>query len=399
MNRTGLLSTIAMMLASSPSFAQFGGMGGMGGQGAAPGMMMRGGGRLGPGFAEVRRSVQVEMEGGQRLKGYMDLRPIIVDCDLGQYSIAPDKIKMIRFLKPANDADGIGDGEAGGSDATVVVPVRLQNRGASLRAIREVRGGFGGNADTDNQGAALTRGKVTTTTDQEIIGTIHVPADFRLILEFGALNLAPSKLRLITFTAPNRQEKQAPAEAAARPTPEVSQDVAENLPRYFRQGRSLLVISPVGDRVTLFDMETKESRSLELSGSKEVPLEIVPIAAENLVALTLKGSKIIRLAVADTATGVWHSQELRAPADGPVVPIIASGVVVYVLGQDVYAYGGLARRWDVTELAAGVRAEPIVGPETATIENNGHIYTFAGKSGKWEHVDIRAILGVGGKKK
>ena len=117
MNRTGLLSTIAMILASSPSFAQFGGMGGMGGQGAAPGMMMRGGGRLGPGFAEIRRSVQVEMEGGQRLKGHMDLRPIIVDCDLGQYSIAPDKIKMIRFLKPANDAGGIGDGEAGGGDA------------------------------------------------------------------------------------------------------------------------------------------------------------------------------------------------------------------------------------------------------------------------------------------
>jgi hypothetical protein len=396
MNRTGLLSTIAMMLASSTSFAQFGGMGGMGGQGAAPGMMMRGGGRLGPGFAEIRRSVQVEMEGGQRLKGHLDLRPIIVDCDLGQYSIAPDKIKMIRFLKPANDAGRIGDEEAGGDDAKVVVPVRLQNRGASIRA---VRGGFGGNADTDSQGAALTRGKVTTTTDQEIIGTIHVPADFRLVLEFGALILAPSKLRSITFTGPNRQEKPAPAEAAARHTPEVSQDDADNLPRYFRQGRSLLVISPVGNRVTLFDMETKESRSLELSGSKEVPLEIVPIAAENLVALTLKGSKIIRLAVADTATGVWHSQELRAPADGPVVPIIASGVVVYVLGQDVYAYGGLARRWDVTELAAGVRAEPIVGPEIATIENNGHIYTFAGKSGKWEHVDIRAILDVGGAKK
>jgi hypothetical protein len=82
-----------------------------------------------------------------------------------------------------------------------------------------------------------------------------------------------------------------------------------------------------------------------------------------------------------------------------VVPIIASGVVVYVLGQDVYAYGGLARRWDVTELVAGVRAEPIVGPEIATIENNGHIYTFAGKSGKWEHVDVRAILGLGGAKK
>jgi hypothetical protein len=396
MNRTGLLSTIAMMLASSTSFAQFGGMGGMGGQGPAPGTMMRGGGRLGPGFAEIRRSVQVEMEGGQRLKGHMDLRPIIVDGDLGQYSIAPDKIKMIRFLKPANDAGRIGDEEAGGDDAKVVVPVRLQNRGASIRA---VRGGFGGNADTDSQGAALTRGKVTTTTDQEIIGTIHVPADFRLILEFGALNLAPSKLRSITFTGPNRQEKPAQAEVSARHIPEVSQDEAGSPPRYFRQGRSLIVISPVGDRVTLFDIETKEARSLELSGSKDLPLEVTPIAAENIVALMLKGSKITRIAVADTANGIWHAQELRTPAEGAVVPIIAPGVVVYVQGRDVYAYGGSARRWDVTEVAEGVRAEPVVGPETATIENNGHIYTFAGKSGKWEHVNIRAILDVGGAKK
>ena len=144
MNRTGLLSTIAMMLASSTSFAQFGGMGGMGGQGPAPGMMMRGGGRLGAGFAEIRRSVQVEMEGGKRLKGHMDLRPIIVDCDLGQYSIAPDKIKMIRFLKPMTDvkpgdaAESNNNGEAEGVPEEVAVPQKRANRGAVLRGGREI---------------------------------------------------------------------------------------------------------------------------------------------------------------------------------------------------------------------------------------------------------------------
>ena len=77
--------------------------GGFGGGPGAQGIMMQGGGFAGHVFAEVRRSVQIEMEGGQRLSGRLDLRPIIVDGDLGQYSIAPDKIKMIRFLKPANE--------------------------------------------------------------------------------------------------------------------------------------------------------------------------------------------------------------------------------------------------------------------------------------------------------
>jgi hypothetical protein len=284
MNRTALLSALAVMLASSPSFAQPAGMGGMGGQGMAPGMMMRGGvGVFGPGLAEVRRSVQVEMEGGQHLSGKLDLRPVIVDSDPGQYAITPDKIKMIRFLKPSNEVDGDGDEEGDRGDGRVVVPARLRNQGAAIRAVRGARGGFGGPADRDPQtGAALTRGKVITTTDKEIIGTIHIPSEFRLVLDFGTLNLAPAKLRSITFTVERRQDKPALAEAAAPRAPEdvgpVAQSEAASPPRYLRHSSSLIVISPIGDRVTLFDIKTKKSQTLELSGSKDAPLEVTPIA-------------------------------------------------------------------------------------------------------------------------
>ncbi len=98
-----------------------------------------------------------------------------------------------------------------------------------------------------------------------------------------------------------------------------------------------------------------------MSGSKDAPLEVTPIIAENLVALRLKGSKITRIAVADTASGTWHPQELRTPIEGQAVPIVAAGVVVYNLGQDVYAYGVEAQRWDVAELPEGVRAMPFFG--------------------------------------
>ena len=160
------------------------------------------------------------------------------------------------------------------------------------------------------------------------------------------------------------------------------------------------MVSPVGARVTLFDLGTRKSQSLDLSGSKDAPLEVTPITGENVMALMLKGSKITSIAVANTARGILHGQELQTPVSGQAVPIVGLGVVIYSLGREVYAYGVAAQRWDMVTLADGVRAVPIFGPGTATIENHGHIYSFAGKTGKWEHVDVRGILdGGGGEKK
>jgi hypothetical protein len=403
MNRIGVLSTLVMMFMSSHSFAQFGGMGGSGGQGMAPGMVAQGmatsmvgqrGNTFVPGSMDIRISVQVEMEGGQRLIGKIDLRTLTVDGDLGQYAIAPDKIKMIRFLKPANEAEEDGDREAVVGEDGVVARPRPQGRGAAIRPVRQ---GGGGGFRIDPSGmAVLTRGKVTTTTDKEIIGTIHIPTEFRLDLEFGSLNLAPGKLRSITIMSETRKDRPAQAGSAALHTPDDAgrgpSAEAASPPRYFRQGKTLLVVSSVGDRVTLFDLDTRKSQSLELSASKDATLEVIPISAQNLVALRLRGSRITRIAVADTASGTWHPQELRTPAEGQALPILGDGVVVYNLGREIYAYSAEAQRWDVAELPEGVRAMPVVGPGTATIDSHGHIYTFAGKSGRWEHIDVRAIL-------
>ena len=113
----------------------------------------------------------------------------------------------------------------------------------------------------------------------------------------------------------------------------------------------------------------------------------------------LKGSKITRIAVADMASGHWNEQELQPPADGQAVPIVGPDVVVYRLGRKAYAYGVKAKKWAVVELAEGVKAAPLVGLGTATIEDEGHIYSFAAESGKWEHVDVRAVLEMGTAKK
>ena len=35
---------------------------------------------------------------------------------------------------------------------------------------------------------------------------------------------------------------------------------------------------------------------------------------------------------------------------------------------------------------------PSVTPGSVTIEGHGHIFTFTGKTGTWDHVDVRNLL-------
>ena len=164
------------------------------------------------------------------------------------------------------------------------------------------------------------------------------------------------------------------------------------MPRYFWHGNFIYVVSAVGDRVTLYNFETKKSESLELSGTKDDPLTVVPVFGQNLVALAFNGQKVSKIAVADAISGTWHAHDLRTPFDGRAVPVVTAGVVVYSLGQEVYAYAAEAQRWDVATLPEGIRAVPSVSPGAATIESHGHIYTFTEKAGKWSHVNVRALL-------
>jgi hypothetical protein len=425
MKKSAWLAAVAAVLASSPCFAQFGGMGGMGGGigGGMGGQGMQGNMMQATHSAQafstgVPRSAHVEMEGGQVLSGKIETRPVIVDADLGQYVITPHKIKMIRFLKPVEEARPPGgdeafrknNAEAGAADEADLLREVPKKRAAMVRA---ARGGFGGAvaafamvADPGSRTgtAMLVRGKVITTADQEVIGMIHIPGDFTLELDFGSLILAPTKLRSITFTDKDRKDRSAQAapvtpgahenEKAGRPA--LAHDTRP--PRYFRQGKSIIVISPVGDRITLHDVDTKKSASLELSGSTEAPLEVTPVTVGDLIALMVKGPKITRIAVANTASGTWRSQDLREPIDGEAVPIVAPGVAVYAVGRNVYAYGAESDRWDVAELPEGVRAAPVVSPGAVTIETDGHIYAFSAKTGKWNHTDVRAILDDAGAK-
>ena len=131
----------------------------------------------------------------------MPAAPLIVESELGQYEIGPDKIKMIRFLKPAENLD-----------------VRPATLPPDMRGNVRV---------ADARGAAwLIHGKVTTTSDKEIVGDIHIPVNFALELEFGTLTPSPEKLRTLTLIEEKAGDgpRAAPDDAArenatARPKP------------------------------------------------------------------------------------------------------------------------------------------------------------------------------------
>ena len=223
MIRSGLFATVALLFAGSPSSAQLGGMGGRGGalDGVGmPAMTMREARIAAANLMAVQRSAEVEMEGGQILSGKIDLRPIVVDGDLGQFVLTPDKIKMIRFLKPANDVKPANEpgpnnnAERAGGDELPLVPDAVQNRAAALRA-RRVGAGFPGAMVADPSSptgtAVLARGKVVTARDKEIIGSIHIPSDFRLELDFARwCSRRPSCVRSRSRTIGRRRHRPHP---------------------------------------------------------------------------------------------------------------------------------------------------------------------------------------------
>lgn len=181
MNRTACLAALALILAyglpPAVAFREAGGFGGGNIEGEGP----------------IERKVRLEMEGGQKLEGTVYFQPLVVESDLGQYTIRPDKIKMIQFLRRANV-----------EEAAAAAAEEPRNPQANAMMGR-MRGGPGrlGN---------LVRGKVVTTSNNVIIGDIRIPANFALELEFGRLTPAPDKLRVLTMI-----DDEAPAAPEAKP--------------------------------------------------------------------------------------------------------------------------------------------------------------------------------------
>jgi hypothetical protein len=161
-------------------------------------------------------------------------------------------------------------------------------------------------------------------------------------------------------------------------------------PRYIQTGQLIVVSSPEGDTVTAYSTETGKAKSLRLAKARDTKLEVQPVVSQGLVALSLTGPKITRIATFSASDGTWHAQDLREPADN-AMPIVSNSMAAYGIGRRIYAFSSIAAHWGVLELPEGVNASPTVGSNAITCDHNGHLYVFSAKSGAWEDIDTSAI--------
>jgi RNA polymerase sigma factor (sigma-70 family) len=270
---------------------------------------------------------------------------------------------------------------------------QLQDLRAELRALRTAR------VDDDNQARALTKNaEVDTRPYQPGSAAAGRNQDFGKA--FRRPGVMPSSLGTMPGPVlPATSGRMDPSVAGGRGGPVMPKGAtaggsagSTDQLRYSRLGNFIIATSPRGNKIKIYSYETQETSSVQLTDSKEAPLEITPIVGPGAVALYIRGPKITQIAAADALNGTWQTQDLREPVEGEAMPIVGPGVIAYGLGRYVYAYSPQARRWDVLKLPAGVTAAPIVSPSTVTVEVGGHIFTFPAKSGTWHDLDLNAIL-------
>jgi hypothetical protein len=166
-------------------------------------------------------------------------------------------------------------------------------------------------------------------------------------------------------------------------------------PRYERRGDLVFVTSPLGDKFTIYHAATNKASTIRLPNSKESPLRVTPIGSEgDLVALMLNGPKIARLYVFSLDDWKWYPQDLKQPVAGVLTPSVGLSVAAYAQGRTIYAFSTKAKRWSILELPQEAPAQPgmSVESDSVDIEYDGHIYEFSGKTGEWNHKDLRALI-------
>jgi hypothetical protein len=154
----------------------------------------------------------------------------------------------------------------------------------------------------------------------------------------------------------------------------------------------LMVISPEGEKVVVYNTATKKAKSVRLSEDKKTPLQVTPLYGPGVVALMVQGPKITRVAAFALGDLTWYPVDLREPVE-VASPMVDPRGVTYALGRRYYIFDQTSKRWDILEMPEGPRVTPIFHPNgSITYEHDGHIYTFNRKSGKWDDLDTRTIL-------
>jgi hypothetical protein len=322
MSRSLLFALFAMALGTEPVLAQFGGMGGAGnaqGQNAAGQMMgmMRGGmqgmggrgggmgggmGGMGGGMggfqeASPRRTVQVEIEGGKKLSGKMQLGQVFVKGDLGQYMIRPEFVKIIHFIP-----------EDKGEDAQEEKVQRHLSEG------------------------------VITTSGEEIRGPVQLQ-NWLIEIECGTLNLDSKNVRTMTFLPPTLPKAEFPGAASERKPASLDVTTIE--------APNAVALMVTGPNITRLAAATEIAGDwIAVDLREPVNGRAVPIVAQGIVVYGL-GRYVYAFG---SEAGRWDV--LALPEGATASPVVSPGSARVEFDGKIHAFDASAGKWKHIDIHA-----------------------------------------------
>jgi RNA polymerase sigma factor (sigma-70 family) len=158
------------------------------------------------------------------------------------------------------------------------------------------------------------------------------------------------------------------------------------------------------DPITVFGtgsiilVETKDGSALEARSvdSEDIAwhmlpipagVRVVPVAAEDTLALHYKGKTINQLAAFSAYTGQWSTVKLVEPVHEAIAPAVGPGSALYQAGNTFYAYSAQKGVFDVLRLPAGSndREKPrsSLSLKHISVQQGDRLWVFSLKHGKW----------------
>ena len=229
------------------------------------------------------------------------------------------------------------------------------------------------------------------------------------------------KVRLELNTIRREQRPALARPASSTPIPPTPARTSEDAikadrPHYVRFNQSLLVVSPDGSKIGLYELMTANTRPLKLPRIQGVRREVI-VNEQNPFDESHRRSPNVHMSAASSAwfvvldidrdrkvtrigafnclnEGMWVQDENWVVQDMPE-PVDRSSVrsfqgKVYAIGRRLYAFSERAKRWGALELPPGTDAAPTTqNPYWAEID--GRLFLFNGNTGNWDDVYNRAV--------
>jgi hypothetical protein len=109
----------------------------------------------------------------------------------------------------------------------------------------------------------------------------------------------------------------------------------------------------------------------------------VPIMANDVAALMLKGKAIDHVAAFSMYTGTWSRQHLLKPVEGKISPIVGPACVFYQVGNDFYAFSARPGKWGVLHLEGDAKSTGMLSTHDISVLQGDKMYVFNLKRGEW----------------